>query len=159
GDGAGGDISLTAVGAIMLDGADPGTGRVTISSNAAGSGAAGNVVLSAQTISLLNGGQINASTSGSGAGGNVRVTAAGTILLDGRGAAGASGFSAGTSASGAGGSITVRGSDITLRNGASINAATSGSGNGGSISVIADGSVRLDGNQSFVPGGNTLINA
>jgi filamentous hemagglutinin family protein len=127
-------------------------------------GRGGDVTLTADLITMTNGGVVSASIFGNGNGGNVRVTAK-TIALDGISPTGGSGITSqvfGTG-SGNGGNIVVETGSLTLTNGAAVSAGTVGNGNAGSVLVTAN-TIVLDGTPSngpesgigseVLPGGN-----
>ncbi|HEV7404139.1 MAG TPA: filamentous hemagglutinin N-terminal domain-containing protein [Chthoniobacteraceae bacterium] len=105
-------------------------------------GPAGEVLVEAGRLRLLQGGQISSNTFGLGRGGNVKVTAD-DILMTGQGSAfssiSADTFS--TGAGGPGGNVQVQAGTIRLENGARISANTFGSGAGGDVVVRADEAV------------------
>lgn len=74
-----GDIALSAVDSIRLDGSSRIDNRV--SANAIGN--AGNITLTTSSLSLLNGSQVVAYTFGQGNAGRVNITASDTVSLDG----------------------------------------------------------------------------
>jgi large exoprotein involved in heme utilization and adhesion len=97
------------------------------------------VVVEASHIRLIGGGQISSNTFGLGRGGNVMVTAD-DISMSGAGR-GFSSISADTVAPGAGGpggNVQVQAGTIRLENGARISANTFGGGAGGDVVVRAD---------------------
>jgi filamentous hemagglutinin family protein len=112
----------------------------SIQTTTAGPGVGGNIQISANDVTLQNGGTLSASSTGSGPAGTVTIdgtaSPAQSVLIDGTG----SGVFTTTSATGAGGSITVNANTVTLQNGGTLSAATSGtapSATGGSITVNA----------------------
>jgi filamentous hemagglutinin family protein len=116
-------------------------------------GSAGDIHLQADTLRVLNGGEISATTIGSGAGGDI-VLEVQRITLDG-GDQPFTGIGAQTLAprGGRAGSILIRGRAMQVRNGAQIVANTSGQGAGGSLiinvdNIVIDGAGR-DNTRSF----------
>jgi filamentous hemagglutinin family protein len=152
GTGAGGKVTVIISGALTLDGAAGPNGNTgifadSVSTTAEG-GKGGDVTVSAETISILNGAQIDASTSCSGAGGNVTV-AAGTIKLDGLNASGnLTGISSqsvqDTPGGGPSGDVHVSTGMLSITNNAEIGVTTLGTGPGGNIIVVVSGNITMD---------------
>ena len=158
--GSGGTITIQGLAgpaaSVLVDGSNSG-----IFTNAVGTGAGGNTNISAQSVTVQNGGTISASTSGtapSASGGSIGITAGqfalnngGSITANSTGPANAgqiainaattfldSGGSVSTTASqGQGGNITIGGQSVQLDNGASITARSNGPGNAGNIVINA----------------------
>ena len=159
--GRGGTITIQGLAgpsaSVLVDGSNSG-----IFTNAVGTGAGGNANISAQSVTVQNGGTMSASTSGtapSAAGGSIGITAGqftlnngGSIAANSTGPANAghiainvgttfqdNGGSVSTTASqGQGGNITVMaGQLVQLDNGASITASSTGPGNAGNIVINA----------------------
>ena len=162
GEGDGGSILVNASESITLNGAIPDGQFVSGIGSAVAAGAkgkGGGVDVTTTNLSISNGAIINAGTSGEGNGGSILVNASESITLDGTTPNGQ--FSSGifnTVAAGAigqGGGIDVTTTNLSIANGAGINAGTSGEGDGGSILVNAGESITLDGttpNGQFVSG-------
>ncbi len=139
GKGKGGDVSVTVAGALSLDRAagifsqaEPGSG-----------GAAGDVSVSSDTLSIVKNSEISSSTAASGNGGRVQVTALGPLTLSDPG----SGITASATsmASGNAGSVTVTAGSLTIAGGAQIASSTAGTGKGGNVEVaVASDIVLLD---------------
>src|SRR5262249_42847172 len=147
GSGPGGKITVGVGGKLTL-GSSASTVPSHITAESSGSGDAGAINVSAQSLSLA--GSVVASnancsaTSGCGNAGIVNVTASGDIVLD---SAGISAFSSG---SGQAGSVSAAGLNISLRAGSYIASgavctAGAGCGNGGTVTVTATGDIVLDG--------------
>ena len=104
-----------------------------------GAGAAGNISLSVNKLSLAGGAQVVSSTTGDGAGGTLGLTASELVSISGTG----SGLFSTASSTGNAGQITVAapGSTpvptLTMADGGKISVATSGAGSAGSISLNA----------------------
>ena len=177
--GIGGSIDLAATRSIVVrgidhsavirptvesasPGVDPGTpGRVqgtfpsTISSNTAGTGAGGDVTLSAPTVRIEDGARVTSSSSGAGAAGSINITASDALKLVG----GSISTEALTSD---GGNISIRaGNLVYLKNSEITTSVGSGSGNGGNIFidpifVVLDNS-RIIANAFGGAGGNISI--
>ena len=144
--GHGGNINIKA-NYIELD-----TGH--FNARTSGTGTAGNINITTETLRLLNGGQMGVTTRGPGKGGNININAQ-KIELNGEPTRGAlttesTGFfssilpnqNQSTPPTGNGGNINLISSSLVIRDGALISAsASSGTGNGGNINLQID---RLD---------------
>jgi large exoprotein involved in heme utilization and adhesion len=144
GSGHGGSVSVNVAGQLTIDGKSTNPGLLTgISANVepGTSGRAGNVIVSAGELSIINNGQITSSTYGSGGGGSVSVNVAGQLTID--GTSGNSDFPTGISAQAAPGStgntgtVKVAAGALSIINNGAITSSTFGFGNGGSVSVAA----------------------
>jgi large exoprotein involved in heme utilization and adhesion len=158
-------------GGIRIDTGDLTVDRGFIKSTAGGAGAAGDIDIAARTVSLTNGGRIDASTlpGSSGAGGAINVTATDSIRIAGidrsplivqqdlgpgpesvneRGrpqGALSSTITTSTAGRGEGGRITLTASRIDVVDGGRIEATSTGSGDAGSIGIAAAEALRLFG--------------
>ena len=118
GTGNAGNISLTVLGNLLIDGTGAFflTGILSSSTPvAAGTNTAGNagkVSVAAGSLSILNAGEISTHTTGAGLGGEITV---------------------------------IVGGDVALSSGAAISAETSGSGAGGTIALTAQGTLSMSG--------------
>jgi filamentous hemagglutinin family protein len=141
GDGNAGNIIVNANGAVNLDGTSAdGQFASAIYSflNTGATGKAGNIDITADSLSLTNGVQINSSTYGNGDGGNVIITAKQLSVRDGAGL-GTDTFSAGKA-----GNLTINVENFTVQN-SQVSASTLGKGNAGNLTVNASESVELSG--------------
>jgi filamentous hemagglutinin family protein len=139
--GQGGLLSLAANKLEVLDG-----GRITTDS--AGSGAAGNLRLKTSDL-LVSGGQISASTEGSGNAGELSVVAD-RVQVQSLGSISTAVQSA--SATGNAGNLTVKTGDLIVSDGGQITSKTQGIGNAGNLSVMAD-RIRIEGSNGSQPTG------
>jgi filamentous hemagglutinin family protein len=142
--GSGGDVFVTATGALSIVGGNPQVGATGIlaQANRGSTGNAGNVTVSAGDLSIASNGGISSTTFGSGDGGRVSVAVSGTLAVDATSANPQfqTGISAQTNlgSSGAGGDVRVTASAIVLSGSAQqIAAFSSGSGAAGTVSVTA----------------------
>jgi filamentous hemagglutinin family protein len=162
GDGKGGDLSVAADTILLFGDGAPFTG---IAAQAGGNGDAGNLAITANSIEMHDGADIDASTFGLGNGGNLIIVAetlevrsgadisvstftsgkggnttitADSIFLSRDTAASFTGIAAQAVGSGNVGSLTVSTNKLEVRNGASISGTTFGAGKGGDVSVTAD---------------------
>ncbi len=144
GRGAAGEVAVNASGELVIDGAGtPGFGTGIGSNANEGTGNAGRVAVTAGSLSLTGGGEIQSLTATSGNGGDVQVTAQGPLMVSNPG----SGIiaSATSTATGNAGSVMVRAPQIVITDGAEIASTTAGKGEGGSVSVTTPGALVLDG--------------
>ncbi|MBD2565246.1 MULTISPECIES: beta strand repeat-containing protein [Nostoc] len=107
-------------------------------------GNTGDINIATGTLTLNNGGQINASLFGQGNAGNVNINAQGTVTVTGKKDNFISGIFSDvlTEATGNGGDINIKSSSFTLSNEAYLSTNISGQGNGGEINITA-GSLSL----------------
>jgi filamentous hemagglutinin family protein len=127
---------------LTIDGKNNTAGATGIGSNANpnSQGNAGNINVTANTIHLINGGEINSSTSGLGNAGHVQV-AAKSIAIDGQNnQTQVTGIHSDTSgvASGNGGEVDVHANALTLANTGTIGSNSFGSGDAGEVKIDAD---------------------
>ena len=125
-------------------------------------GNAGSLNINTESLTLSNGGRIEASTRGSGNGGVVTIKAK-DVLIDGSFEASNGGYhdslidcQAVTGSTGNAGSLNIDTELLTLSNGGQISASTYGSGNGGDVTIKAnDVSINggFDSNYDFYPSG------
>ena len=150
GSGKGGDVSATVAGALTIDGSGS---TITTGALSSGAGNAGNVTLTAGTLSIVNGGVIFSPTVGSGHGGDVSATVAGALTIDGTSA----GITAGAlpGSTGNAGNITVTARTLSILNSGVIGSATFGPGNAGDVSAIVAGALTIDGTDSGIGAGIT----
>ncbi|WP_026734066.1 two-partner secretion domain-containing protein [Fischerella sp. PCC 9605] len=154
-----GKIIINAIGNISVSGENNDGNRSGVYSgvdeNAVGN--AGGIEIKTNNISLVNGGLINASTLGNGNAGRIIINATGNISADGENNDGNNSgiFSqVDENAQGDAGGIAINTKDLSLTNGAQINARTFGKGNAGSVIINATGNISVDGKdkQGFISG-------
>jgi filamentous hemagglutinin family protein len=153
--GAGGTITIQGfagpASSMVIDGAGSG-----IFTTAEGTGAGGNTNISAQTVTIQNGGAISASTSGiasSATGGNITISSVQSTILNNGGS-----ITASSTGPGNAGNITIdAGQQFTSTNSSVTTQATQASG--GNITVIATDMVRLTNSQlnASVEGSETTV--
>lgn len=102
-------------------------------------GAGGNIEIHSEQVELRDGGQISASTLGSGAGGQISITATDQLTLSGKADKYQTGIYsiAGNDATGNAGFIALTAGEVTVQDEAQINAGTYGNGLGGNIALQA----------------------
>lgn len=141
GEGNAGSVNIQANN-INLDGeASNGIGSGIVSSlTKKAKGEGGELNISADTLTLTNGGFIGASTSGEGDGGSIKVKAQ-TINLEGRTKNQEDGSSISSdvrkTGEGNAGSIAITADTITLKNGGEVTTNTEGKGSAGMITIDA----------------------
>lgn len=124
-------------------------GGAQVSTSTAGSGPAGTVSLTGDSLRVADG-TVSSSTSGTGAGGNVRVTMSGTAVLEGAGAGLLTESTSQADDAGAAGNVVLVAGELHIANGAVISATTRGPGAGGSIEIATAGATSLDGAGSSI---------
>ncbi|HET6246709.1 MAG TPA: S-layer family protein, partial [Tepidisphaeraceae bacterium] len=148
--GAGGNVTITA-NQMTLDanGENPAThalfgpsltGVAASSESSDAGGKAGDIVISAGSLQVLNGAQISSATFGQGGGGSVAITAnrlivAGQSSLDADVGSTIGSVSESPTAGGNAGTVTINAPSIGIFNGGEINDQTAGAGTGGTISL------------------------
>jgi filamentous hemagglutinin family protein len=177
GTGRAGDIVITARDRVSLDGADR-TGEATVIATGlgrrvdgrdlnSGAGAAGDIRITADTVSLTNGAVINAIKNIPGSGGAIDIQARSSISLAGRGPLdNPSRISAEVTGlgNGQGGNLKLTTGSLSLDNGGNVAASNVAQGSAGSLAVFAD-RIRLDNRASIQTesasgqGGNLQINS
>jgi filamentous hemagglutinin family protein len=148
GAGRGGDVTVAATDSIRLSGYSLGSlvSRIGALANSCGNG--GNITLSTQRLSLLNGAQIPAAANvGSGNAGNLTINATESVELIGFGLYSVSSVSSTSSlrSTGNGGNVTINTSRLVARDGGSITARSVGTGRAGTVTINAIESVEFSG--------------
>jgi filamentous hemagglutinin family protein len=153
GQGDAGDITIQATDKVTFDGVDGGGNYSGVYSTveAGGDGDGGNIKITADSLSLTNGGQLEASVreasdslpGGKGQGGNVNISVDDALTIAGENALGI--FARlDTGAIGSGGDIDIQAANLVVRDGGNITASTLGQGDSGNLSITADNSISLD---------------
>ncbi len=149
GSGDAGNVTITAGDTVFFDGVgNSGASLVfsNVGSGAAGKG--GDININTGSLTVSNGARLDASTNGSGAAGNVNITARDTVSFDGVGSNKASSYAfsnVGAGAAGKGGDININTGSLTVSNGARLDASTNGSGAAGNVNITARDTVSFDG--------------
>ncbi len=153
GIGEAGSVSITANDLITISGEDSNAfpSSLTNQVNPEAEGNAGGITITTGSLSLTNGGIIDASTLAQGNAGSVNIIAAETINIDGENSSGL--FSRITSsvfseAVGNAGGINITTDNLAVTNGGAVDASTFGQGDAGTIDIIANDSVIIDGKSS-----------
>ncbi|MBS3025920.1 MAG: S-layer family protein [Dolichospermum sp. DET50] len=134
GKGDAGNIAIKATQGVNV------RGELTSDVKNTAQGNSGGINIDTSTLTLKNGGLINASTYGKGNAGNIAIQATQGVTVGGL-------LSSGVTATGEGnsGGITIDTSSLTLENGGFINASTFGKGNAGNIAIQATQGVNVGG--------------
>ncbi|MCC5663620.1 filamentous hemagglutinin N-terminal domain-containing protein [Nostoc sp. CHAB 5784] len=144
-----GNIQVNATGVINLDNDSLISNQVGREAN----GQAGDINLSANTLQVESGAQVNAGTRGVGKGGNLSVDAQQVRLIGGN-----SQFVTGLSAdaqpnsTGDAGDLTIKTNILLVRDGAQVSVGTFGAAKGGNLSVDAQEVQLIGGDSQFVTG-------
>jgi filamentous hemagglutinin family protein len=145
GEGAAGNITVTASDSVELTGSSPAYFNSTLAEDrssslsvlTAGAGKAGNITITAGKLTVGNGSQISSGTFGSGNAGSVSVRASDVELI-GTGVLGSSlNALVGEGATGNGGTVTVDTNRLTVQERATINVSSLGLGDPGNVKVTA----------------------
>ncbi|MFB2768343.1 filamentous hemagglutinin N-terminal domain-containing protein [Pelatocladus sp. BLCC-F211] len=144
GDGNAGIIIINATNLVSIDGESDIFSRAESPYEVN----AGGIQINTKDLSLTNGGQISGSTYGNGNAGRVFINATGNISIDGEDK---QGFLSGIfsrvveDAKGNSGGIEINTNNLSLTDGAIIDASTSGTGNAGSVIINATGNISASG--------------
>ncbi|WP_170191046.1 S-layer family protein, partial [Geitlerinema sp. P-1104] len=152
GEGNAGTIIVQAHDRVILSGVNSDGLGSRISSVVAesGRGNAGGVRISADSLEMRDGAQLNASTLGQGNAGTLAIEVSDTVLFS-------SSFAlslVGENAQGNAGGISIVSNSLEVRDGAQLNSSTAGQGNAGTITVEANDQVIFSGvNPEGLPSG------
>ena len=158
GIGNAGEIDITASNSIIIDGISADLDECVFCENSDGSnsgvfslvdfdalGNAGRITISANSLTLANGGKIDATTSGQGNAGAIEITATNGITINDISTVSSRVNSEGT---GNAAGITISTNSLAVTNGGRIDASTLGVGSAGGIKITATDSVVFDGEDS-----------
>ncbi len=154
GQGNAGVIEITTRGSISIDG-ETSEGENSAIRSGIGTQAEGNsdgIKINANSLSLTNGGIVDASTNGQGNAGAIEITSSESITIDGEDA---DGFPSGVTsivsseATGNSGGVTITTDTLSLTNAGRVAANALGGGNAGEINIKAQ-SIDLDGNNARI---------
>jgi filamentous hemagglutinin family protein len=161
GPGAAGDVSVTVGGALSIDGGvltsgAPGSSAISSQANAGSAGNAGNVTVSAGSLTISNNGLISGTTFGLGRGGDVSVSVGGALSVD-RTLGSSTQFTGITSEAAVGstgnaGNVTIRAGNLSVSNNGEIRSDTFALGDGGDVSVTVAGALSIEGGCQEDPG-------
>lgn len=154
GPGSAGSVHLDSAGAVDISGAGSGIYAHNAVTDT-GSGATGDIGVTAASLSLADGAAISTNTYGGSDGGDILVAVAGAVTLRGVGADPAhtwtqirANSNSALADAGDGGDITIRAGSLHLAEGGEVTATTYGPGDGGDIRVEA-GRVTIEGAASY----------
>lgn len=139
-----GDIDINATEAMNLDASV--ISNLVVSEESVGNG--GNINITTGSLSVTNGGQIQAITYGQGNAGNVNITARDRVSLDGVDSDGAATkVSSEVDKTGVGnaGDINLNARELVVTNGGFLSASALGSGNAGNVIITVRDRVSFDG--------------
>ncbi len=146
-EGQGGNLTVQASESVELVGTSADGQSVSgLSSQAQGTGAAGNLTIVTGRLQLRDGAQVSATSSRGGQGGNLTVTAL-SVEITGTSADGQylSGLLATNQGTGAAGKVTISAGRLLVGDGAQVATTAFGDGKGGDLTVQASESVELVG--------------
>ena len=130
----------------------PATGIASVTQATSTTGTAGNIMIRAGSLSILNKGGIASGTSGSANSGNISVDVAGQLAIDQTSATGIKlgvilgiEFQANPGSTGNAGDVTVNAGAMSIRNTGQGGSPTYGAGNGGNVSVNVTDQLNIDG--------------
>ncbi len=145
GDTQAGDIEINSTGNVSFDGEGSGAYN-QVESNAIGN--AGNINVTAVSLSVTNGGELNTSTWGQGNAGNVNVNARDTVSFVGEGPNNISSRAYSRvekTGVGQGGDIYIKTGSLSVSDGAFLSAITFGIGDAGNVTIDARDTVSFVG--------------
>ncbi len=146
GQGNAGTIKITATGDVRFDGSKDGFSSGATSSVEQGVvGNGGGVEISARNLSVTDRAQLSASTTGQGDAGNIKITATGDVLFDDGGSTLSTVEQGGV---GKGGGVEISARNLSVTNGAQLQASTKGQGDAGTVKITATGDVSFDSSNS-----------
>lgn len=140
-----GQVEVTATGDVLIEGNNS---FIASEVQTGAEGDSGGVLLTTDSLSILDGGNISAGTFARGNSGQVEITATGDVRVEGADSFIASQVAA--TAEGNSGGISLNTNTLSIREGAEISASTFGQGNAGSVAIAATGDVLVDGVNSFI---------
>ncbi len=167
GKGNAGSVTINATGNITFDGF---TSKEVLNSgafsivNPKGTGDAGGVNITADSLNVSNGARVDASTFGKGNAGSVTINTTGNITFDGEDIEGFTSAARSHVASGAvgnAGGVKITTGSLNVSNGAQIDTNTGGEGNAGSVTINATDNITFDGvgiDGDFNSGAVSIVN-
>ncbi|WP_169614780.1 hypothetical protein [Nodosilinea sp. P-1105] len=160
GSGRAGDIILNIAETARFDGVNSvwnlqSSGVFSSFIGSGGIGQGGDIQIYAANLDVTNGARIDGSIFGEGGGGNIRLQISEAARFDGVNpflSALASGvYSLNLGGDGVGGDLKIEANNLTVTNGAQVNASSWSNGDGGNIQIEITGSARFEGVNPFVP--------
>ena len=159
GQGNAGAVKIDASNTIAIDGGSndfPSSIDSTVSSGAAGN--ANDITITANSLSIVNGGQVSTSTFGQGNAGAVKIDASNTIAIDGVFNNASSGIFSTVEPGAVGDAedISITTNSLSLTSGSQVIASTFGRGNAGVVEINASDTISVSG-QGLPPGNFSAI--
>ncbi len=161
GNGNGGNVNINVTNSVVFDGigSPPDSdfifsGAYSRVADANAVGNAGNINITASSVSITNGAVLSTITRGEGNAGDVNINSSNSIVFDGQGPfeesrqfSQSSGIFTNVQSTGVGsaGSVNLSSNYLFIRNGAAIFATTRGTGNAGDITINVFGNISIDG--------------
>ncbi|MGK7953676.1 MAG: beta strand repeat-containing protein, partial [Crocosphaera sp.] len=154
GKGNSGSINIIATDIIVIDANTNRNFQTGIFSQVEsdGIGSSQGIVIDTESLTIKNGGEINASTNGQGNSGKIQIKASKNLSLDGEGFTDTSGFFGSSILSqvqndgiGNSGGINIETGNLSITNGGEIDSSTFGQGNAGVVNIKASKGIILDG--------------
>ena len=157
GSGNAGLVEITAKDTISIDGerSDGISSLIGSTVQPGAEGDAEDISITANSLSVTNGGQVNASTFSQGNAGSIEIMANDAISIDGGSDSSPSGIFS-TLAPGAVGDaedISITTNSLSLTNGGRVSTSTFGQGNAGAIKIMANDIIFIDGGANDFPSG------
>ena len=152
GSGNSGEILIVVEERLVIDGTDQ-SGRFSSSissgTNFGGDGDGGDILIRADSLEVINGGQLSVTSSGVGNSGEIAIDVKERLIVDGTDASGrfSSSISSSISPEGAGngGDISIRAFSLELLDGGLLAASSSGFGDGGNITIAVEDQTIIEG--------------
>ncbi|MBF2015491.1 MAG: filamentous hemagglutinin N-terminal domain-containing protein [Rivularia sp. T60_A2020_040] len=148
-----GNIQINATGIVVIDGISNGFLSGAFNQVEAGStGNSGQIEISADSVEVKNGGQLNAGTLGKGNSGRIQINATDRVVFNGApfGFRSSAFSQVAQNAVGNSGGIEINaGNNVDVSNGAFLDASTLGRGDAGKIQITTDGNVVFDGESAL----------
>jgi filamentous hemagglutinin family protein len=150
GQGSAGNVTINASDTVSFDGVINNGSNSGITSRVESPetvGDAGDINITARSVSVTNGAGVQTSSFGKGSAGSVNINARDTVSFDGVSSDGRPSLAESnieTNAVGKGGSVNITTGNLSVRNGAILVTATYGKGNAGSININARDKVSFD---------------
>jgi large exoprotein involved in heme utilization and adhesion len=150
GAGKGGNLTINASGSVQVLGTSAdGKFGSKVTTQAQGTGDAGDLSIITDRLLIRDGAQVDAATFGAGKGGNLTVDASQDMQVIGTSADGEFGSTlsaqASPNATGDAGDVTITTARLLIKDGAQVRTLTSGAGKGGDLTVNASEEVQLIG--------------
>jgi filamentous hemagglutinin family protein len=155
GQGTSGNVNVDANNTVAVDGRSQlNTSAIASFVNTSGKGNAGAINLKTKNITITNGGNIFSLVAGEGDSGDLTINASDTVSLDGEAnfdtpLSSQIGSSVAIGGIGNSGNVKIATKNLSISNGARIDASTFGTGNAGSIIISATDNISVDGKGSL----------